>query len=83
MRQICRWGTLRLCENNARLLPKAPYILWPAKPHGLGEHSIWVNGPLTQRPLHPGAQVLAWLFECERTQVSHSFALLKQVRWWG
>ncbi len=28
-------------------------------------------------PLHPAAQVLGWLFECERTQISHSFALLK------
>ena len=28
------------------------------------------------------SQVLDWLFECERTQISHSFALLKQVRWW-
>ncbi len=27
----------------------------------------------------PGA---GWLFECETTQISHSFALLKQVRWW-
>ncbi len=36
----------------------------------------------TQRPPYPAAQVLAWLAECEMTQVSHSFALLKQVRWW-
>jgi len=41
-----------------------------------------VNAPQTQRPPYPAAQVLGWLFECERTQVSHSFALLKQVRWW-
>ena len=41
-----------------------------------------INGPQTQRPPYPAAQVLGWLFECERTQVSHSFALLKQVRWW-
>ena len=41
-----------------------------------------VNGPQTQRPLHPAVQVLGWLFECERTQVSRSFALQKQVRWW-
>ncbi len=26
--------------------------------------------------------MLGLLAECERTQVSHSFALLKQVRWW-
>ena len=43
---------------------------------------ICINGPQTQSPPAPAAQVLGWLFECERTQVSHSFALLKQVRWW-
>lgn len=30
----------------------------------------------------PAAQVLGCLAECERTQFSHSFALLKQVRCW-
>ncbi len=28
------------------------------------------------------AGVLGCLAECDRTLVSHSFALLKQVRWW-
>ena len=41
-----------------------------------------VNAPQAQRPPHPAAQVLECLAECERTQISHSFALLKQVRWW-
>ncbi len=41
-----------------------------------------MNGPQTQRPLHPAAHVLGWLFECERTRISRSFVLLKQVRWW-
>ncbi len=40
-----------------------------------------INGPQTQKPPYPAAQVLGWLAECERTQISHSFALLKQVRW--
>ena len=42
----------------------------------------WVKGPQTQRPPRPPAQVLGWLFECERMHVSHSFALLKRVRRW-
>ncbi len=41
-----------------------------------------VNGPQTQRPPYPAAQVLGWLFKCESTQISRSFAMLKQVRWW-
>ena len=41
-----------------------------------------INGPQPQRPPPPAAQVLGLLFECERMQVSHSFALLKQVRSW-
>ena len=41
-----------------------------------------INGPQTPRPPHPAAQVLGRLFECERMQLSHSAALLKQVRWW-
>ena len=32
-----------------------------------------VNGPQTQRPLHPAAQVLGGLFKCERTQISRPF----------
>jgi len=36
----------------------------------------------TQRLPYPAAQVLGWLFKCERTRISRSFALLKQVRWW-
>ncbi len=35
-----------------------------------------VNGPQTQRPPRPAAQVLGCLAECERTQISHSFTLL-------
>ncbi len=41
-----------------------------------------ISRPQTQRPLHPAALVLGWLFKCERTQISRSFVLLKQVRWW-
>ena len=41
-----------------------------------------VNGPQAQRPPPPAAQVLGCLAEYERMQISHSFALLKQVRWW-
>ncbi len=41
-----------------------------------------VNGPQTQRPPYPAAQVLGWLAECERTQVSHSFALLNHLCSW-
>ncbi len=43
---------------------------------------VCANGPQTQRPPHPAAQVLGWLFECERMQIAHSFALLKHVRLW-
>jgi len=41
-----------------------------------------INGPQTQRLPYPAAQVLGWLFKCESTQISRSFAMLKQVRWW-
>ena len=43
---------------------------------------VCINGPQAQRPPHPAAQVLGWLRECERTQLSHSFSLLKHVRCW-
>ncbi len=42
----------------------------------------YINGPHTHRPPYPATQVLGCLAECERMQVSHSFALLKQVRRW-
>jgi len=29
-----------------------------------------INGPQPQRLPYPAAQVLGWLFECERTQIS-------------
>jgi len=41
-----------------------------------------VYGPQTRKPPHPAVQVLGCLAKCERIQVSRSFALLKQVRWW-
>ncbi len=54
----------------------------PQMESGAAPKEPCVNGPQTQRPPLPAARVLGWLAECERTQISHSFALLKQVRWW-
>ena len=53
------------CRHDSRCLPNL-------------RDQRYINGPQTQRSPHPAAQVLGCLAECERMQVSHSFALLNK-----